>query len=115
MSWLSKMVVASGALLCECQGLISIFARILPGFSSYRHTSSRGCGNCGNCGKPRNGTEWNGGFSTVSIVSTALVAIVVIVPSTERETDCYTWHNSTGCHTLVDAALCRAITESLGS
>ena len=34
---------------------------------------------------------------------------------TARETDCYSWHDSDGRHTLVDAALSRAIPKALGS
>src|SRR5580765_8304608 len=34
--------------------------------------------------------------------------------STERETDCYSWHDLDGRHTLVDAALTRAIPKTPG-
>jgi hypothetical protein len=36
------------------------------------------------------------------------------VSSTGRETDCYSWHDSSGRHTLVDAALSRAIPKAPG-
>src|SRR5438034_3138008 len=40
---------------------------------------------------------------------------MVLAASTSRETDCYSWHDSVGRHTLVDAAHSRAKPYALGS